>query len=230
MFFIEFLKLEKESFEIKKQKYFIILDNKIFYFFFKYVNIFYMIKKNGFTLIELLVVIAIIGIISTIVYTSIGTDPIYKAKFARISSELVSLDKAFYLAYMDEERNDWWTESELGLGSNPKLSDILAIESGPASGISDYFGTAPSNILEGSEYRYDYDDNEYVGDCEGHGNTQHKGVNLVIHGVGLEDRQKIDMMVDGEDTPKCGKVTYNANDTDGVQRLFFHIAPGDNSN
>jgi prepilin-type N-terminal cleavage/methylation domain-containing protein len=62
-------------------------------------------KKNAFTVLELLIVIAIIGIISVIVVISINPkERIQSAKYARIISEMVSLDKAFQLVYLDELR------------------------------------------------------------------------------------------------------------------------------
>ncbi len=64
--------------------------------FFKFKNSF-LVKKQGFTLIELLVVVAIIGVLSSVVLTSLNSAR-GKARDARRLSDVQQIAKAFYLA------------------------------------------------------------------------------------------------------------------------------------
>jgi prepilin-type N-terminal cleavage/methylation domain-containing protein len=180
-----------------------------------------MIKgKNGFTLIELLVVIAIIGVLATIIIASV-IEAKKRAEFAQVISQFSQIEKAFLLSYYDEDRTKWWTEDELGLGGNPTLEEIIAIESGPLSTFSDYFPNKLINILSGTQYEYDYDDDTSTNCSNG---SKHKGVNLLITNVDNDLRRKIDKYIDGDYTPYCGKITYDPNDFgQKPERMFYKI-------
>lgn len=68
--------------------------------------------RGAFTIIELLVVIAIIGLLSTIVTTSVK-DSRAKARDSRRMEDLVQIRNAFYLYY---EKKEDWMEAGSGCG------------------------------------------------------------------------------------------------------------------
>lgn len=160
-------------------------------------------NKKGFTLIELLVVIAIIGILSVISVVALGAAK-SRAKSASVVVQTGQVEKAFFLAYVEEGRNTWWTEDEVGI-NNPRISDIIAIESGPLSSFSNYFQTVPNEIISGSEVRYDNDGNESTPDCSG---DIRRGVNLVIYNVSWENTKSLDEFYDQQLDASCGKIRY----------------------
>lgn len=185
------------------------------------------LRQNGFTLIELLVVIAIVGIIAVFVIANVK-EAQNKGKFAKIASQFQQIERAFVLAYYEENRNTWWTEAELGLGNNPSLDEIIAIESGPLSSFSTYFPSDLDNILTGTEYEYDHDGDTSTSCSNG---NKHRGVNLLITDVDIEFREQIDIYLDGSLTPFCGKISYDPNDLgQKPERMFFNIFDsGDNT-
>lgn len=165
--------------------------------------------KNGFTLMELLVVISIIGLLSIIIVTSVRAAR-NRAKSAAVVVQTGQVEKAFFLSYIEEERATWWTEGELqnanpGFPNNPKISDIIEIESGPLSSFSSYFAATPNDIIADSEVRYDNDSNSSTPDCSG---DIRRGVNLIIYRVSWEDTKSLDEFYDNELDGSCGKIRY----------------------
>ena len=178
------------------------------------------IYKNGFTLVELLVVISIITVLATIVFTSLNGAR-KKAKISHYVIELNQLEKALYYTYLDENRNTWWTESEIGI-SNSKISDIIDITSGPMSTFSDYFTTSPSNFLRDGEFRYDNDGDE-TSPCEGFGSNS-GGVSIMMYSMKWQDALDIDKYLDKNIDNKCGKIRYQDNPSaHGYTYLIYEI-------
>lgn len=159
--------------------------------------------SSGFTLIELLVVIAIIGVLAVIVVASVGSAQ-KKAKSAAVVAQSGQVEKAFFAAYVEEGRDTWWTEAEVGI-NNPKISDIIGIESGPLSSFSNYFKATPNDIIADSEIRYDNDGTASTPDCSG--DIRH-GVNLIIYRVSWDNTESLDLFYDNELDASCGKIRY----------------------
>jgi type II secretion system protein G len=84
-------------------------------------------KSKGFTLIELLVVVAIIGVLATIVLSSLSNARA-QARDARRISEMKNLETALEMYYLDNNRYPAMTATTIG-GSNP---DIVSLESAMA--------------------------------------------------------------------------------------------------
>ncbi len=78
----------------------------------------------GFTLIELLVVMAIIGILSGLIFTSIGAVT-KKAKMAKAKVQIKQLEKAF-VAYHDEYGE--WPKAMTSYDLNPSEGSLTGIE------------------------------------------------------------------------------------------------------
>jgi prepilin-type N-terminal cleavage/methylation domain-containing protein len=167
----------------------------------------FLFKKLGFTLVELLVVVSVIGVLSVIVISTLSSAKT-KSKTAKLVMQFQQIEKAFIFTYLDENRNTWWRESELGLGANPTLKKIIKKETGPLSGFSNYFPHEKLiDELTDSQYRYDHDEDEEA-DCGGGTSNWAKGVNIAVTGISLKQKKAIDRYIDGEENFKCGKITY----------------------
>jgi len=78
-----------------------------------------MNKENGFTLIELLVVIAIIGILSSVVLSSLSTAR-EKAKIGKAKAELSNVKTAIRL--LEADTGKWPNGCPIGEVSNPEVA------------------------------------------------------------------------------------------------------------
>ncbi len=163
-----------------------------------------MNKKRGYTLIELLMVISIIGILSVFIVSNIRAAQ-KKAQSAAVVVQSGQVEKAFFLAYIEEDRDTWWTEAEVGI-NNPKISDIIEIETGPLSTFSHYFKATPNDIIANSEIRYDNDGNSSTPSCDA-GDIR-KGVNLIIYRVSWQNTEALDLFYDKGLDGACGKIRY----------------------
>lgn len=170
-----------------------------------------MIKKQGFTLIELLVVVSIIAILSTVVLAALG-EARKRAQVTHFIAQVNQIEKAFLATYIQENRNTWWTESELG-NPNPTLAEIIAYSSGPMSSFSDYYSQDPPNYLSDAEIFYDNDGDTYTG-C-GSGSSIWTGVTLTLHSVDWDLVVGADRVFDRDIDGRCGKVRYARQNSTG---------------
>lgn len=107
------------------------------------VYLIYLFQKNvnkGFTLIELLVVVAIIGILSSIILSSLGSAR-DKAKIAKAKSDLRQISNAMYL--LADDTGKWPNGCPAGEWENPEvylddpwagLSSIISSPGAPSMG------------------------------------------------------------------------------------------------
>lgn len=108
-------------------------------------------KQKGFTLIELLVVISIIGLLSSVVLTSLGSARV-KARDARRLSDLRQIILALELYYSD---NDAYPNRNLPLSTNSTAWGLLAADLQP---YIDPLPVDPINIVGPPLWlRYGYD-------------------------------------------------------------------------
>ena len=159
-------------------------------------------ERKGFTLIELLLVIAIIGILSTFILIQVNGAR-ERAKISNLGQQLIQIENALAYTLLAENKNEWWTETELGM-TNPTLSELLAIESGMMSGFSDYFPEGLRSIIDDTEFEYNHDGDSSV-DC----GTFWQGVNIKVSGLTVDQRIELDEYIDGEVDEECGKITYS---------------------
>lgn len=163
--------------------------------------------EKGFTIIEILVVLTIIGILGTTV-VSTTRDTFEKGQVGQLAFQLDQIEKAFLYTYLDENRDEWWTEDELGI-NNPTLNEILNIpDDEPLGRFSTYFTSSPLNTINSSEYQLDNDGNESTSCTNG---QRSRGVNIVIRDLVQEDREALEEFFDPEFDPTCGKVRYSNN-------------------
>lgn len=79
-------------------------------------------SKNGFTLIELLVTIIIVGILSTIAYPSY-LSYVQKTRRTEAQSTLIELANRQEMFYLDQHVYATDLNADLGMGSNPLITE-----------------------------------------------------------------------------------------------------------
>jgi prepilin-type N-terminal cleavage/methylation domain-containing protein len=167
--------------------------------------------KKGFTLIELLVVVAIIGLLAGISYVALG-GPRKQAYALKAGNDIMNTVGALAMTLKKQERNRWWTETELGLGSNPPAKSI--------PGLTDFLKKPPKSAIPGTvDYLYDND-----GDMLANEEADEKGVNILL--VFPNDQQRdeyfelMDKTAEQSNGPARGRVR-----TAPGSIIIFNITP-----
>ena len=178
--------------------------------------------KNAFTVIELLVVIAIIGLLAggLILVVQEGRE---KAEFTKTVSALKLVERGFQYSLIDEGRTEWWNMDEIPV-NNPTLQDLLEIETGPLSTLSNYINDLP-NFLTQSEYLYRStpENNE---SCTV-GTPTNRGVRITLAEIDRDLVDRLDEHFDADanstDDKKCGKIRWQ-NTGNGLAIMIYVLS------
>ncbi len=176
-------------------------------------------RTRGFTLIELLVVIAIIGLLSSVVLSSLGQAR-QKARAAQILSDFKQIEKALVLFADAQNVQNWWGENAFPggptSGGNPAISTFLDAGD-PLTAYLPKIPVPPNT--DGTSYGYDNDlDTQACGGVAG------RGVNILLNASNGAMFTILDDIVDASDGALCGKlqmtgtvtsatITYNISKT-----------------
>ena len=126
-------------------------------------------KRGGFTLIELLVVISIIGLLSSIILSSIN-EARDKAKYTALVQNIYELQKAVEIYYSN---NGYYPGGPEGYGTDVQVFSQHFINNTPDVGLSElpwmsplfipgYLAKFPSHIYPGGLYYSNMDFVEYI--------------------------------------------------------------------
>lgn len=179
-------------------------------------------KNKGFTLIELLVVVVIVGVLSTIVITSLSRAR-ERAKAANLTSQLKQIENALIYTYIEENRSTWWTESEINApGNNPTIDFLISIpDNQPMGGFSNWLKSSPGNYFTDGFYQFD-NDSDVSTSCGGSGPV-YRGVNIFLQSVPREDAHIVDEYFDGEIDGDCGKIRHT-NKPNNTSELTYSVS------
>lgn len=197
-----------------------------------------MIKiKKGFTLIELLVVISIIGVLSSVVLSSLRSAK-DKAMAVKFVADFNSIAKAWALWQADTGSNFLHEDFYDGT-TGPCLSSIGSADEPPLSssdlyinksGLAGWNGPYLSNFKDplGNEYDYDNDWSVSYNEPDFSSSCQTCGVNVDVYwcsGEGdsyLRIAPLVDKIIDGGDGRTKGKFSWGGDSSMGV--FWFNIA------
>ncbi|MFN3188109.1 MAG: type II secretion system protein [Candidatus Paceibacteria bacterium] len=194
-----------------------------------------MKHKKGFTLIELLVVIAIIGILASVVLSSLSSART-TAQYTKVASDLRSAELAFNLlrnqyGCWPQERSNApgnWGDciSFSGTTNNPTVASLIA--SGEL-GLSQHLATPPSWPFFDAEWVYDNDNDIVTTPCAD--GFSIAGVMLVIlNHATYEQFRNLNQIFDPHEDPAtaeargCGKIIWNSNNINGLGALGFVLS------
>lgn len=196
-----------------------------------------MIKaKKGFTLIELLVVISIIGVLSSVVLSSLRSAR-DKAMAVKFVADFNSIAKAWALWQADTGSN-FLNEDIYGLTGHC-LSSIGSADEPPLSssdlyvnksGLAGWNGPYLSNTMDPLGNEYDYDNDWSISNNEPDFSSlcSHCGVNIDVYwcngegGNYLRIATLVDKIIDNGDGNGAGKFTWYGDNLKGA--FWLNIA------
>jgi prepilin-type N-terminal cleavage/methylation domain-containing protein len=171
-------------------------------------------NNNGFTIVELLIVIVVIGILAAITVVAYnGTQD--RAKAVALATGFKSIDKAFRLMAVEQDRTTWWIDNSASLTgvANPLIQDIIT-----ATTLKNYLQRPPDvSGLSSGFWWYDNDNDTYnPAECLAATN----GVNIVFTNVSQSIALQVDKTLD-DGNLSCGKVRFN---TFSGDRIFYSLS------
>lgn len=199
----------------------------------------------GFTVAELLVILAIIGVLASIILSSLNLAR-DKARATNILRNFQEIEKAMYLFVYTEGIYEWWTESPtvfVADSSTPvpgyehfvsyddsRISIEDMIDAG--TGFELFLSKAAVTVSGGTGVEYGYynfghDHVNCTPTCPGPpgptgGAFYNQGVGVRLNGYGPEDRvyNLLELAVDGVIDPLAGRIRYGG----GSGSLYYVIA------
>ncbi len=179
--------------------------------------------KAGFTLIELLVVIAIIGILASVVLSSISSAR-ESAQYTKVAGDLRATELAFQM--LRNQHGCWPLEGNRSgcVSYSGNSMTIVAMINADTFGIRQYLGTSPSWPFSGTNWFYDND-----GDTRAECGGGTSGINLIVEPTTYEQFRSMNNIFDRSEDPatangrNCGKITWTGSGTSGNGSLLFVI-------